>query len=293
MNNDYLLYEKMDMMDQNLPIIFHRDHLSKTDGHNRIECHWHEKIELLYFIQGEALIKCNSTEIHTRKGNLIVVNSNELHQGYCLTESVDYYCIIFDTLLFQSRHLDICETKYINPISKNHILFKNKVENNRNVSKLIHEFVKEYEAKEIGFEMAVKATLYQLLVILLRNYVQLLLTPNEYDKRMKNLKRFNCILEYIENNYSEKITIDQLCSMANISRFYFCRLFKNITDKSLGEYLNQIRINKAEVLLKNGDVNITEAALACGFDDLNYFSRMFRKYKNESPSSVLKKARLL
>jgi len=289
MSKDYLLYENMEKMDPNLPIIFHKDHLSKDENGGSFLCHWHEKIELLYFIKGEALIKCNSQEIFAKKGDLIVINSNELHQGYCLTDSVDYYCIIFDTSLFQSRHVDICETKYINPILKNRILFKNKIEKDNQITKLIKEFVREYEAKQIGYEMAVKATLYQILVVLLRNYVQLYLTTKEYDQRMRNMKRFNEVLKYIENNYNEKITIDQLCSMANVSRYYFCRLFKSITDKSLGEYLNQLRINKAEALLKNSDVNITEAALACGFEDVNYFSRLFRKYKKESPSAFRKR----
>jgi len=289
MSKDYLLHENMDMMDQNLPIIFHKDTLLSKKTHDHFNCHWHETIELLYFTKGEALIKCNSLEILAKKGDLVVVNSNELHQGNCVSQLAEYSCIILDTSLFQSRHVDTCETKYINPISQNRILFKNKIENNKEVAGYIHEFVKEYDAKEIGYEMAVKATLFQLLVFLLRNHVQLVLTPKEYDSRMKNLKRFNSILEYIENNYNSKITIDQLCSMAHISRFYFCRVFKSITNKSLGEYLNQLRINKAEAFLKNGDANITEAAMSCGFDDINYFSRLFKKYKNVTPSSILPK----
>ena len=287
MDNDCLLYEKMDMMDQNLPIIFHHYNLTKKDTDICFSCHWHEKIELLYFIKGEVLIKCNLLEMQAKEGDLIVVNSNELHQGYFISKSVEYFCIIFDTSLLQSRNIDTCEVKYISPISKNHILFRNKIEKNKQVTKLIREFVNEYETKKIGYEMAVKATLYQLLVILLRNHIQLTLTTKEYDSRMRNLKRFNCVFEYIEKNYGEKITIDQLCSMVNISRFHFCRVFKSITEKTPLEYLNQLRINKSYHLLKNGDVNITEAAMACGFDDMNYFSRMFKKYRKESPSSVL------
>jgi AraC-like DNA-binding protein len=289
MSNDYLLYENMDMMDQNLPIIFHDYHLSKGDTDICFPCHWHEKIELLYFTQGEALIRCNSLEIAVKKGDLIVVNSNELHQGYFVSKSTAYFCIIFDTSLFQSRYVDTCETKYINPISNNCILFKNKIENEKQVTKLIREFVNEYEKKETGYELAVKATLLQILVILLRNHVQLVLTAKEYDSRMRNLKRFNSVLEYIESNYYEKITIDQLCSMVNISRFHFCRVFKSITGKTLGEYLNLLRISKAEAILGKGDANITEAAMACGFDDMNYFSRIYKKYKHESPSSALRK----
>lgn len=291
MSKDYSLYEKIDSMDQSLPVIFHRDHLTNRPGNNYIGCHWHEKIEFLFFLKGEAIIQCNSTSMNVKENDLVVVNSNELHQGHCLSDELDYYCIIVDTSLFQSRRVDICEAKYINPISQNLILFKNKIENDMEVAACINNFVKEFESKEIGYEMAIKACIYQLLVLLLRNYVQLVLTPREYDARMKNLKRLNNILEYIENNYTEKITIDQLCSMANISRFHFCRIFKDITGKSVGEYLNSIRVNKAETMLKETDMNITEVAMACGFNDINYFSRLFKEYKKISPSTVVKGTR--
>jgi len=288
MSKDYLLYEKMDMMDKSLPITCRKHKLSKI-GDRYFNCHWHENIELLYFIKGEAVIKCNSLELSAKKGDLIVVNSNDLHQGCCVSdEDVEYYCIIFDTSMFQSRHVDACETKYIGPLSQNRILFKNKIEKDKEVARCIHSFVKEYEAKQIGYEMALKATIYQLLVLLLRNHVQLVLSSKEYNIRMKNLDRFNNILEFIENNYSEKITIDQLCAMVNMSRFHFCRVFKSITEEPLGEYLNLLRINKAEALLKDGAVNVTEAAMSCGFDDMNYFSRMFKRYKKVAPSSIIK-----
>ncbi len=285
MGNDYLLYEKFDTMDQSLPVVFHKDYLTNR-GADHFSCHWHEKIELLYFIKGEVLIKCNSLDFIARKGDLIVVNSNELHQGNLLSDSAEYYCIIFDTALFQSRYIDACETKYINPISQNRILFKNKVNSSLEVKKCISEFIKEYEQKEIGYEMAVKSIIYRLLVLLLRNHVQLVLTSKEYDTRMKNLKRFNNVLEYIENHYNEKIAIEQLCDISNISRFHFCRLFKSITGKTLKDYLNLLRVNKAELLLKDGELNVTEVAMACGFDDINYFSRVFKKYKKVPPSSI-------
>lgn len=288
MDKDYQLYENLDQMDQSLPIIFHRNYFSKRSGKVHFSCHWHEKIELLYITKGELLVKCNSLELSAIKGDLIVVNSNELHQGYCISEEAAYYCIIFDTSLLQSGHIDACQTKYINPLDQNRIIFKNKIQNDKMVAKCIYSFVKEYEQKETGFEMAVKASLYQLLVLLLRKHVQVVLTSREYDLRMKQLDRFNIVLKYIENNYNEKITIDQLCKMVNMSRFHFCKVFKSLVGKSLGDYLNSLRINKAESMLRGSTMNITEVAMTCGFDDMNYFSRVFKKYKKVSPSSALK-----
>jgi AraC-like DNA-binding protein len=282
------LYETIDMMDQNMPIIFHKDFFSMQNGSSHFSCHWHEKIEFLYFTKGEAVIQCNSMEFEVKAGDLVVINSNELHQGYCISEKVEYYCIIIDTALFENRFLDICETKYIKPIYQNRILFMNRIENDIEAGKIINEFVKEYDSRKIGYELEIKAYIYHLLTFLLRNHVQLILTPREYEIRMNNLKRLNKVLEYIKVNYNEKIILDQLCSMVNLSRFHFCRIFKDMTGKSVGEYVNSLRINKAEAMLKEGGMNITEIAMNCGFNDINYFSRVFKKYKKLPPSWLLK-----
>lgn len=292
MNRENAIYEKMDMMDQNFPIIYHRDYLSIPRGTSSFTCHWHEKIEFLFFTKGECLVKCNSSEFTVKAGDLVVVNSNEMHQARCISETAEYFCIIVDTSLIQSRYIDICDTKYIKPIYHNQILFKNKIENNAEASQYILNFVKEYESKNPGYELAIKACIYQLLVFLLRNHIQVVLTPDEYNARMRNLKRFNNIIEYIENNYSSKITIEQLSSMAHISRFHFCHIFKDMTGKALGEYINLLRINKADTMLKDSEMNISEVAVACGFEDANYFSRLFKKYKKVSPSAVVKMKRV-
>lgn len=288
MSNDTQLYEQLDIMEREMPIIFHKDRLSCVDGIDHFHCHWHDKIELLYVIEGEMVVRCNNEYYTAKGGDLIVVNSDELHQGFCKVGSVEYYCIIFDTMLLHSRRTYACEAKFIDPITQNRILFCNMVENDLQIGNYIRRFVSEYENREIGYEIAIKATIYELILNLLRYHVKQILIPIEYDSRVKNLKRFNRVLEYIENHYNEEITIDYLSAMEGISRFYFCRLFKSMTGSSLNEYLNILRINKAEAILKSGRMNVTETALSCGFNDSNYFSRKFRKYKNLSPSSVAK-----
>jgi len=196
------LYENIDTMDPNLPIIFHRDTLGDPVGKVLFGLHWHEKIEFLYFTAGEAVIKCNTLEFAVKAGDLIIINSNELHQGRAVTDDAEYFCIIVDAILFQSRFVDVCETKYINPISQNRLVIKNLVRDDGVAAGYIQEFVREYEAGKIGYEMAVKAYLYQLLVHLLRNHVRNFLSSREYGARMRNLKRFNVIFLYIEKHYN-------------------------------------------------------------------------------------------
>lgn len=109
---DYTLPEPMPMPDYSFPI--KGNHCSgQTVGSYVFRNHWHSHIELLYFIRGEALIECNSKPIYAQKGDLIVINSNELHQGKCLAPDLLYYCIIADTSLLSGQPSDLCDTKYI------------------------------------------------------------------------------------------------------------------------------------------------------------------------------------
>jgi len=136
--------------------------------------------------------------------------------------------------------------------------------------------------------MAIKSSIYRLLVLLLRKHIQVVMTPKEYNSRIKKLERFNKILQYIESHYAEDLSLDKLCNMVNMSRYYFCRLFKQVTGKTLSEYVNYVRINKAEQLLRNTGHNITEISMMVGFDNANYFSRLYKKYKKVPPSSIQK-----
>lgn len=288
MPNDSQLYESMDILKRDMPVTLNRYRLTSQEGDNSFRCHWHDRIELLYFISGKAVIRCNSEDYEAGPGDLIVVNNNELHQGTCAGESAEYYCIIFDPLLLEGRRSDACEAKYIGPIAQNRILFRNRVENDPEIGAYVRRLFSESENKNTGYEIAIKATVYELILYLLRHCVKQELTPLEYDSRARNLKRLNSVLEYLENHYAEKITIDGLSGMIGVSRYYFCKLFKSVTGTTLSEYLNALRVGKAEKLLKSGRANVTDAALSCGFDDPNYFSRMFRRYKYRSPSSVVK-----
>lgn len=208
---DLSLYEKFEVPNSKLPIVFHQDHFYKVPGKEGFGRHWHEKMEFLFFTKGNAIISCNGEQINASAGNMVVINSNELHEGQAVSDFVEYYCLILDTTLFQGKIADVCETKYIKPIYQNCIVFENKVENNPGIKACIENIATELENKETGFEIAVKAASYQLMVILLRNHVKYVLTLNEYDKRMHTLNRLNAVLEYIEDNYRESLTLDKLC----------------------------------------------------------------------------------
>lgn len=280
---DYSLHEEMIMPDKDFPIrVFEVE--SRHEG-PVFSPHWHEQLELLYFVEGQATIDCGSRSFQVAPGDLVVVNSNELHAGASLG-AVRYYVVIIDISLLESSFPDSCDLKYINPISRNLILFQNKIAGDDDINQCLQEIVAEYTVREPAYELSIKSYIYRMLTILLRKYVVRVLTATEYRSRVKNLEQLREVLKYIAQNFTRRLAVEDLARLAHLSVYHFCRTFKTVTGRSVVDYINYKRINYAERLLKTTGRSVTEVALAAGFNDSNYFSRVFRKYKKTPPSAV-------
>jgi len=253
-----------------------------------LESHWHEQFEILYFEQGEALLHCNCQAYDVKTGDLMIINNNEIHCGETLCQHLIYYIVKVDLNFLLSSQVDFCQTKYINPLLQGRIRFQNHIKQNDQLVEQIQQIVKEYTQQEIGCELAIKEHIYHIIVLLLRQYKQELFNNNGYDRQQKGMNQLRTVLEYIDRHYNENISLTQLANLANMSNQHFCRIFKSTTGKRPVDYINYLRINKAVTFLSESDLNISEVAMAVGFDDSNYFSRLFKKYQKTSPSEMRK-----
>jgi two-component system response regulator YesN len=91
-------------------------------------------------------------------------------------------------------------------------------------------------------------------------------------------------LNYIHNNFSTDISLDQVADTAGISKYHFSRLFKEMTGLTYISYLNRIRIEQAKKLLNDDALSITDTGYAVGYSDLTHFERIFRKLTGTTPS---------
>ena len=101
--------------------------------------------------------------------------------------------------------------------------------------------------------------------------------------REKDINRFTKLLDYVDLNFHEQVSLDTAAKMCNLSYCYFSRQFKKIMGKSFTEYLNFIRIRESEKLLAASEKDITETALTTGFSNSSYFIKQFKRYKGISP----------
>ena len=96
-------------------------------------------------------------------------------------------------------------------------------------------------------------------------------------------------LEYIEENYSESITLKKMASLCNISTSYFSKIFKRETKTTLPHYVNQIRIKRGKELLENSNMPIINISLDLGFSDCGYFIKVFKNLQGLTPNAYRKK----
>ncbi len=101
--------------------------------------------------------------------------------------------------------------------------------------------------------------------------------PTNLDLLVRNIQ------EYIQQNLNEDISIEEIANHFNLSFFYMCHLFKNITGITVSAFRNQERIKKAKSLLISTDESITDIAFCCGFSSSSYFTETFAKFVGISP----------
>lgn len=95
-------------------------------------------------------------------------------------------------------------------------------------------------------------------------------------------------LAYLDENYTKKITLDELAERYYINKFYLTRIFKAQYGTSINAYLQEIRITQAKHELRFSDKSIEEIATECGIGELYYFSRVFKNIEGISPSEYRK-----
>lgn len=280
------LREPMPMPNPAFPIKIHPPRRERFEtGETLFSHHWHEHIEFLYFAAGSATIECGSVPYEFQAGDLCIVNSNELHYGIARSNDLSYYAMIVDISLLHSQSEDAVERKFISPITQRRMLFRNRIEKDERFTDCIMTIYAELAKEQAGFELAVKSDLYKLLALLVRGQAATMRNAEEYDSRIRELERLAPVFREIDDRYHEQLTVQELADLVGLSRYHFSRLFKRLTDKTPVEYMNLVRINKSERLLREGRMTISEVALATGFNDIYYFSRTFKKLKKMSPSA--------
>ena len=228
---------------------------------------WHDNIELIFCIEGNGKIICDTIQYEISKGDLAIITPHLIH-ALASDSRIKYYCITVNN--------NFCK--------ENGIIFKDKLShifsnfiNYDNLNKIVDLHEKNY--KEYAPEL--RHLLLGMLIKIYRN-----LEPEKQYSAIDNINQSNYIkkaIKYIEEHYSKPLSVDLIAAELAISRSHLEHQFKLFTHCTIIDYLNSVRCNKAKFLIKSG-MNVSEAAFTVGFNNLSYFTRVYKKHMLILPS---------
>ncbi len=218
--------------------------------------------------------------------------AGELHAAYAIDDlSYTFSALVFSSEFLRSSTCDILQSNYIDPFVNRQFNFpvhlKGTARWENDILKILSEIVEVNLQKCFAYELETKGLLYLALAQLVANS-PMLAHNNEQSKNNYNVQRLKTVLQYIQSNYQDKISLKTLASLISMSEEHFCRFFKKIMNRTPVDYLNCFRIQKAAKLLECTDKKIYEVALDVGFDCFSHFITTFRKYMGASPSKYRK-----
>ncbi|HEY5562426.1 MAG TPA: AraC family transcriptional regulator [Clostridiaceae bacterium] len=250
--------------------------------------HWHEAVEVVYILDGNLKIGVNS-EIYTlNSGDILLINGGDVH--YFLPNCLNVKRII---LHFEMSYFEAFTTMVKSKRFKE-VLFKPPIEKieginpHQIIEKQMLNIFSEYNNKNEGYKLAMKARLFDIMVILIRYIPTETYSFNEMASHLKRLERLDQVFQYVEDNHDKNITLVEIASVANFSIYHFTRFFKEATGMTFGQYLNNYRVSKAIEYFSQKDNSVTEVAFLTGFGSIRTFNRVFKQVKGYSPSAFIK-----
>ena len=260
--------------EQNLKILY----VCRAETKIPTAMHGHEAhLELQYISGGRAYIKIGGRAYQVRQGDVVVYNAGVMHD-----EAPDSNCGLafyncgvknFKAPLLPSGHLlahDVSPVLHTEEMSAN-------------VENIFREMFEQVSQKKIFSGVICHQLLNALLIILLNQIPhEKIFGRDKFDASINHCKNF------LDEHFTENISVAQMSELANMSVSGFAHRFKKIFGLAPGQYLIRLKIGAAQKLLIGTDKSITEISMGLGYDNVSHFNNQFKKFVGASPQNYRK-----
>ncbi len=238
--------------------------------------------EMIYTIGGKSHITIENNNYICRSGDLILIPPFTRHTIQSdLDEPHDQYWLHFDVHPFylheEFKKYLFSSSDYLVTIGQNELLI--------NLYCLLERELEHYKP---GYRIFFQTILLQILIIIFRKEFN----PDNYNnttakKTSKQVLLDKC-MDYIYDNISEQIYIDDLCRFVNVSQSHLFKIFNNYVKFPPAKFIQFIKVKKGEQLLKTTPLTIKEISIRLGFNSPFYFTKVFKEYYQVSPRQYKK-----
>ncbi|MGN0406586.1 MAG: AraC family transcriptional regulator [Bariatricus sp.] len=252
--------------------------------------HWHEEMEFIFIESGRGLVRLNRETLRVREGDLLIVNRGVLHSMKTDPRYILYYkSIVFDLNYLAGTAGDLCQERLIAPLAADQAEFVHRITPDApGYDRLLEIFGQIHTClaeKAPYYYVRLKALFYAFFYEMLAgNYI----ITSDHVEQHKSLSSIKNVLDYINAHYSEPLSAKELTELSNYSEYYFMKIFRQYTGKTIIEYINDLRLEKSKALLLHSDASVTEVALECGFNNTSYYIKKFQQANGMSPHKFRK-----
>lgn len=269
--------EEVEGLHNEYPYVYHHVDLNKTT----IPWHWHEALEFCYIHSGSIKVSTAGQTQVFEKGQGFFINSNVLT---AMTEGAD--CVI-DSHLFHPVFLgghfkSVFETKYLDPVTQNRNLDLLPLRGETGTQRQLLQKLRQlsFLQKQEDVEFQTRNLLSEIWLLLLEELQNTQLKGTS----VKNQDRILTMMAYIQENYAQKLSLQDIANAGAVSTRECLRCFQVSIRQSPIEYLLEYRVQAAAKLLEKTELSVTQIAMQTGWGSSSYFTKMFHRLRGKTPN---------
>ena len=254
--------------------------------------HIHPEFEIYYLISGTRHYFIEDKFYHIGKSSLVLIDTMQMHKTSAYgKEPHERFLIELTTEPFAGFFSGLTGERFQDVFTGLAGVWELDEGERRFADEIFETITNELREQKLYCQTLVMMKLAELLfyVARLKAERRVRTSPGKSSKHIQ----INSVTDYISTSYNKPISLDMICRRFYINKSYLCRAFKDVTGSTVQEYIYMCRIKKAQELLKNSVMSISEVSSAIGFGTPTHFERVFRKYMETTPFKYRKKMLLI
>ncbi len=242
--------------------------------------HWHNAIEIIMPLNGGFEAICGGKDYTLEERDILIIPSGTLHN---LKASHGRRLILLADNNSFNNNPALSE---LYSVLSEPILINSSYD--KEFLKSMNSIMEEIYVLYSNFSEVTEVYIYIKVLTLLARVKEYQLSDIKYDDGGKYADTFRLILRYIEQNYMNDISLEDLSNLAGYSTYHFSRIFKKYSNTTFINFLNRRRVKAAELLLLESGNSVTDVAMKVGFSSLTTFNRVFKSINGYTPSDYKK-----